>query len=541
MDTVLRILERYRTITENIKRYIVLFNSVYQEAYNTVMLVNNNIKIIEETFDIILPKKLIISDDIFYVENIISTIEDKINIIVNSFDNEATLNNNVNKTMLIDMEVVYNWINKTVNSSVYLSDHDNLIHTFIETIKREDMEHIESLYNKYNNTVKLYVHYLYQLSSDPDLSKNADIACRIERLKYTTINKIEVENKLYSHSTRLNIQRYNLYPLHQGLQERKIIDIFFHMKNNFMKGGAEAKTVTVDSVRNKLEALQTISLERKCGVFLMIRVNTKPVSYDFSTTSTMKMINNTGVSNESIENNTFIKQNISGYSNVLNANIKFGYPDASRWLIIRTINNSTYDIYSDTKKNIVHNRSIIDKIERGSSLLIDTYNKVNAYKFAAFIKPPIPIIVDNASVKYINTTKSVILSLKTEIERKIDSGMNNVNELYEAITGVWINKYVQSILLNEIKSNGEIITSSVLNDTFKLSSSILKFIDEDVARLDIDKDIFTNSTMQYIINFAKKSISIIITKSIEKAMPPNSNIYEKIYIRKSLLNINQHI
>ena len=538
MDVVLRILERYRTIKEKIKSYIILFNSVYREAYNIVMLVNSNVKTIEENLGNILPKNLSTSDNIFYVENIISTIEDKINIIINSFDNEATLNNNINKTMLIDMEVIYNWINKTVNSSVYLSDHDILIHTFIETIKEDDIKHIESLYNKYNNTVKLYVHYLYQLSNDPELSKNTDISGRIERLKYTTISKIEVENKLYSHSTRLNIQRYNLYPLFQGLQERKVIDIFFHMKNNFMKGGIESKTITIDSVRNKLDALHTIALERKCGVFLMIRVNTKPVSYDFSATSTMKIINNTGVSNESIENNTFIKQNVSGYSNMLNANIKFGYPDASRWLIIRTADNSTYDIYGDTKQNIVHNRIVIDKIERGSSLLIDTYNKVNAYKFVSFIKPPISIIVDNASVKYINTTKSVILSLKTEIERKIDSGMNNVNELYEAITGIWINQYIQTILLNEVKTNGEIITSSVLSDTFKLSSSILKFIDEDVVRLDIDKDIFTNSTMQYIINFAKKSISIIITKSIEKAMPPNSNIYEKIYIRKSLLNIN---
>ena len=538
MDVVLRILERYRTIKEKIKSYIILFNSVYQEAYTTVMLINNDVKTIENNLASILPKNLSTSDDIFYVENIISIIEEKINSIVNLFDNEETLNNNVNKTMLINMEVIRNWINKTVNSSVYLSDHNNLIHKFIETIKEDDIKHIEFLYNKYNSTIKLYVHYLYQLSSDPILYKNADIECRIERLKYTTINKIEVENKLYSHSTRLNIQRYNLYPLHQGLQERKVIDIFFHMKNNFMKGGAESNTVTVDSVRNKLEALHTISLEKKCGVFLMIRVNTKPVSYDFSATSTMEITNNAGVSNESIEKNTFIKQNISGYSNILNTNIKFGYPDASSWLIIRTIDNSTYDIYGDIKQNIVHNRIVIDKIERGSSLLIDTYNKVNAYKFAAFIKPPIPVIVDNASIKYINTTKSVILSLKTEIERKIDSGMNNVNELYEAITGVWINQYIQKTLLNEVKTNGEIISSSVLSDTFKLSSSILKFIDEDVARLDIDKDIFSNNTMQYIINFAKKSISTIITKSVEKAMPINSNIYEKIYIRKSLLNIN---
>lgn len=538
MDVVLRILARYRTIKEKIKSYITLFNSVYQEAYNTVMLVNNNVKTIEDNLSIVLPNDLSTSDNIFQVENIISIIEDKINIIINSFDNEATLNNNVNKTMLVDMEVIRNWINKTVNSSVYLSDRDNLLHTFVETIKGDDIKHIESLYNKYTNTIKLYVHYLYQVSSDPALCKNADIPGRIERLKYTTISKIEVENKLYSHSTRLNIQRYNLYPLHQGLQERNVIDIFFHMKNNFMKGGAESKTVTVDGVRNKLDALHTIALERKCGVFLIIRVNTKPVSYDFSSALTMKIVNNAGVSNESIGNNTFIKQNVSGYSNILNANIKLGYPNASRWLIIRTVNNSTYDIYSDIKQNIIHNRSIIDKIERGSSLLIDTYNKVNAYKYAAFIKPPIPIIVDNVSVKYTNTMKSVILSLKTEIERKIDSGMNNLNELYEAITGVWINQYIQEILLNEVKANGEIITSSVLSDTFKLSSSILKFIDEDVARLDIDKDIFTNSTMQYIINFAKKSISIIITKSVEKAMPPNSNIYEKIYIRKSLLNIN---
>ena len=112
MDVVLRILERYRIITEKIKSYIILFNSVYKEAYNTVMLVNSNVKTIEDNLGIILQKDLSTSDDIFYVENIISTIEDKINIIVNSFDNEATLNNNVNKTMLIDMEVIYNWINR---------------------------------------------------------------------------------------------------------------------------------------------------------------------------------------------------------------------------------------------------------------------------------------------------------------------------------------------------------------------------------------------------------------------------------------------
>ena len=537
MEAVLNLLNKYKLITEKIKQYITAYSTIHREAYTIIMPINNNIQIIENNINIILPTNLDEIDNIFFIENTLSIIEERILLITTILGNDIKLNSN-NKLNLLDIEENYNWINRTVNSFLYFSEHENLIHIFLEHIKGESINNIEALYNKYNSTLKLYMHYLQLSINNTNMDNKNAIQEKIEKLKYNIINQTEIENKLYSHSLKHNLQRYNLFPVNKKLTEQGVINIILHMKSNNISGGLETKTITIENVRNKLESLHTIALEKRYGIFLMIRIQPNNVYYNFDIVNSIEKKSNTkGISSENIERYNFVEQKKNSYTNTLNSNIKFGYKNTSNWIILRTTDNNIYDIYGDNKKNIIHNKKTIDKIERGSSLIVDTYNKLNAFKFSKHINPIMPVVIDN-NINFIRMVKNIILSLKTEVEQKINNGFTNINELYSTLSGDWISGFIQNKLLNELLLNNENISCSILNDITSLSSSILKFIEEDIARLEIDSDIFKQNTMNYIKNFAKKNIFIIITRSVEKSMPIESNLYDKINLRKSLLNIN---
>ena len=548
MDSISNIINIYREITDKIYSYINVFSSAYRDLYDIVSRVKRQLKKIEKMYIIPLPDDFKNIENAFIIEHVLNTIEICIFNIYDLLRNDSDKRfSDLSNSFTLNMENDFKEIEVLIKSmDNIIKNRDILLHSYLDN-DNIDLKQLDSLYEKYENTIRLYTHCLYSLLLKSDNKEyKDDILIRIEKLKYETILKLNVPNKLKTHSNITNLQRYNIYATRHNMSEQDIINTIFHLKNDSkIKGGDDKQTE--EMIVSRLQNLDRICKERKYGIFFNINIKNTHFMYDFNginRTKDKKSSNfndSTGLNIDIIKAYEFITQVNTKNTDIICKNVKMGYLEANNWIMLRTLNGSTYELLGDNKKNNIFKKHIIDKIERGSSLLIDTYNKHISKIFSAHIKNKVEMLPEDKSPVNDDMVNYIINRLNTMVDYKLRYVPSNLSDLYDILTGEWLN-IIQSIIFDYI-SNIErgLITASLLSDIDELSTTVLKFIKGGVSKLKISKNILTERSPEFVIKKIKKYSNILIEQAINKSITASSNIFTKINDRKRLLNINMDI
>ena len=548
MDSISNIINIYREITDKIYSYINVFSSAYRDLYDIVSRVKRQLKKIEKMYIIPLPDDFKNIENAFIIEHVLNTIEICIFNIYDLLRNDSDKRfSDLSNSFTLNMENDFKEIEVLIKSmDNIIKNRDILLHSYLDN-DNIDLKQLDSLYEKYENTIRLYTHCLYSLLLKSDNKEyKDDILIRIEKLKYETILKLNVPNKLKTHSNITNLQRYNIYATRHNMSEQDIINTIFHLKNDSkIKGGDDKQTE--EMIVSRLQNLDRICKERKYGIFFNINIKNTHFMYDFNGINRTQdkkssdFNDSTGLNINIIKTYEFITQVNTKNTDIICKNVKMGYLEANNWIMIRTLNGSTYELLGDNKKNNIFKKHIIDKIERGSSLLIDTYNKHISKIFSAHIKNKVEMLPEDKSPVNDDMVNYIINRLNTMVDYKLRYVPSNLSDLYDILTGEWLN-IIQSIIFDYI-SNIErgLITASLLSDIDELSTTVLKFIKGGVSKLKISKNILTERSPEYVIKKIKKYSNILIEQAINKSITASSNIFTKINDRKRLLNINMDI
>ena len=86
------------------------------------------------------------------------------------------------------------------------------------------------------------------------------------------------------------------------------------------------------------------------------------------------------------------------------------------------------------------------------------------------------------------------------------------------------------------KSNDEISSTFLANADF-IITTFVKYIKESFSKYPFNEFMFKEKTPRELLTYIRTGLITIIKTAAEKAFDPQSDIYENLLIKKSLLNI----
>ena len=516
------------------KKVIKSAKSIYEKT-NTV---SESIRCVNKYIDVLKKTNIDTIPNIFKIVNAIGLIDSYLNTIQCTLDIEMLdLPTEMSNTYMVNISEEFIKIT-TEYKILYAkieSDNKKLMHLLLDKIKDIPVDEIHKLYIDNIASISLYSHYIqFKLSMNEDVE---NILSYLDDAKNVLIGKFK--NRSAKCST--SFQRMGLIPVFQHLTPDKILDTVLNMYHQ--EDINIEKTGGFDS--NLLEKISSKFLEKKIGLFVFINITSNPVEYDFKSLIHRKTVEKNSIPLLSGVN----KQIIDRFNNIkLITNkklkpeiemMKMGFKKADKWVIIRTLNGIAFDIMSSDKNKIFVHKKIIEKIERGSSVRIDSYQKICAEQISKFIKKPQEIILDEEVSLLKNISNKVRLSLINFIEKKLTTVPKNLTELsshisekdfYNISSEIVMEPYIDS----GIVENREIL-STFISDTDRIVHSLVRKIQEGFVQSNITEKLFKEKTSNSLIVHLRRELTSIITKAVEKVLDPRQNIYSKLTIKKRLL------
>jgi hypothetical protein len=419
-----------------------------------------------------------------------------------------------------------------------------LIHKVLDSINNEPLELVHALFVKYQNTINLYSHYLQNKlnTSEKSSSVHQQALTFLEEAKDIIISNADIAGKLnYYPQTR--IQGYGLVPAWQHLDESALL----RQALSIVKYNAE--TVGGGKI---LADISRIFLEKRIGLYLILSISPNPIEFNNTSITNRKKLDtwnipeNSGLSPDVLEKFDVIK-NISEFEKPRYEKVLLGDTSSDEWLVVRTLNGKHYDIMAKNKNKVLVNRRFVNKMNRGTSVLIDTYNRICAEKLKPFLKVPSEVTLEYNTTTSLNivvnsVTRQILEYIDQQLEKRVPS---NLKELF-AIISDQISTIVGRIIIesyeNESKLHDNAGFSTELSPTFLTNAeyiinAFINSVNELIAKSDMNESMFKTYTKSALVVHIRTRISDIIRISAEKEFDPRNDIYEKLMIKKKLLNI----
>jgi hypothetical protein len=454
------------------------------------------------------------------------------------------------------LEVEKDFKNIVVKYAILVNDNKvnnvKLIHTALDKIKNSSIKDINTLFDQYQNTVNLYTHYIqHQLDTLNASSKEYVLALdSLEVAKTNILNNATVEGKKLIPNKDVVMQTFGLIPMWQHMDEKQVLrqalDLIRYENENGrprnpgrMYGG-----YTPD----KLKEMADIFREKKMGLFVLVAISSNPIAFDYRTLTHRKTVetlvipDNSGLNDNVLKKFDNIKDVTSDFKGPVFKNIRLGKTDSDKWLVIRTLNGTHYDIMGINKDNMFVNKAFVDKLDRGPSLLIDTYQLICNNKLVPHLKPPQEVVLDLMITPLQNIANKVIREMQLYVDERLKEVPTNLKELFDIIGGTDIEDLTSRIIIQSYEDIDSSAGSPELSSTFLFNADyvikgFVKSVKERFAKSDLNEFMFKEKTKNALIVHIRTRLSDIVKISAEKAFDPRKDIYEKLMVKKSLLNI----
>lgn len=422
-----------------------------------------------------------------------------------------------------------------------------LVHRLSIVIRDESLDTINTLFEKYHHAIDLYAHYLqYALdNTDPNSRVYVKLLESLELAKNKALSPGDSDL-----GTGKYLQRFGLAALWRAKTKDQVLGIALYLiksadekRNPRRMYGGGLPEYGVDG----LKKLSDIFREKRRGLYVMARISSNPVTFDLDplirrkVADTLKTSPGTGVTANVIKKFDNIKRMGQKFKPIFK-DFKLGDTDARQWLVIRTLDGELFDILGFDMENAFVNSMYIDKMERGPSPLINNYQGLSNSILAKHIRETREVELSEITPLH-SVSAKVSHAIMDHVDKELKTPPTNMNDLYEIVSGDAIEEITSSII---IKSYEEFAgkDSAELSSTFLFNADYIitlftKGIREDFAKSKINEFMFKEKTENALIIFIRTTLIKIIKNAAERSFDPQKDIYEKLLVKKILLNTDE--
>jgi hypothetical protein len=163
-------------------------------------------------------------------------------------------------------------------------------------------------------------------------------------------------------------------------------------------------------------------------------------------------------------------------------------------------------------------------------------------KLVPHLKPPQEVVLDLIVTPLQNIANKVIREMQLYVDEKLNEVPTTLKELFEIVGGTEIEDLTSRIIIKSYEDIDLSTGSPELSSTFLFNADyvikgFVKSVKERFAKSDLNEIMFKEKTKNALVVHIRTSLSDIVKVSAEKAFDPRKDIYEKLIVKKSLLNI----
>lgn len=524
MDIVKRKLGLYNDLTTLLKSYVAELLESYRLLYDLASDSNDIVARIESLINSLKKYKLDNAEDYFSVIHVLCNISNDLDLLVSSlYMDMSEFPSEMSNTFLLNLGDDFTYITKkhSDHKTSHAAYDEKLILLAMKKIGRLKLSDAEELFKKYNKTVALYARYLQYMFDKND--ETPELLAALERSKNIVFSEERILNKFKTHS----LQRYNLVPLWNHLTKDQLIKQLLgiiHFDEMKTGGGHE------------IEEVAELCKSKKIGLYYTEAILPNPVKFHFDT-----LINRKHVVKydefAGLNDGIILKfDNIRSYKDKVSFSSKLmGAVMSDKWVVVRSLSSGRYDIMCRSKSNVFVNKALIDKMGYSSGL-INAYQSICSKKIEKYKIDPVAVVLDDKidDTLIIDVTRPLL----RHIEKGLEKDPRSLKDVHQMIHG--LEPVVASIVFKSfpvaMKNNHELISTFVANAN-ALIRNFIKSVEEGVAKSSLTEYMFLEKTANAVRVTVRNTISHIITASAKKVFDPNKGIYEKLYVKKKLLNL----
>jgi hypothetical protein len=433
--------------------------------------------------------------------------------------------------------------NKPLNSERSSSNRHQL------TTYDSDTEYMNLVKNINELKDIVFTDKLYEINDSLDNS-NTTNSSKKRKNKNT---KKEIKAHLQKGEGKAKLQRFGLIPMLQNKSLDEIISYVISVINvpNMNKRiiGRGANELT-----DRLSKISLQFQERKIGLYAIINTKHSQITIDIralvrkASARKFNISENSGLNNDIIEKFAILKDlNEEGVEKTYLTK-KMGYTHATKWVIIKSINGSIYDIMSTSYDSPFSDNQLIDKLERTEpSNRIYEYQQIANRSIDKFIRPPHKdFTIPNEMTVFGKVSYSIQRDILQYIEDSLEMVPSTLADIFKIVSGDEVENIISRILITsysesntdgEEVSNSDELASTFLYSIDKISSSFIRKLRENLAKSKISVTIFKEKTAKELLVFIRLKLADIVKKTVLEIFDSNNDLYEHLLIKKKLLNI----
>jgi len=517
-------------LKEHTEKIHTLFTDTYEYISKINGLISDSIYHLHGLEDFKFKK----TDEIFSVIHSINTVDDNIENIIGIIRNDI-YNAPINKSnsFMIKVETEF---------SIILAQHrrtatPELYHIVLSIIHQKPLAVVQDNYNLFPNTARIYAHFLQKIfddnKSDSEIFINALDALEDAKLKSFNLEQIP---------QTMGLQRFGLIPIRQHLTYSEMLQyISAMMKYRVMGDSVLGGGVVGGGDRN---GINRICKRYNIGVLLMHNVANTPIEFRFDHLVNRRLIvkisDNAGVTKDVIQKYDVVRH-ISEDSKPLVKTTRLGDTSSDNWVIVRTINGVHYDIVKRST-----NKAFVDRVERGASPLIHTYQKIKNDCFSKHLVPAIDVKYDTTPTFNPNLGTNITNNLRKYIDIKLKTVPTSVYDIFNMFVGNDIveivgNTIIQSYLEFDKKTGCDEMNVTFLSTTNYLILEFVKSVRILLSQSDLTKRIFVQKTPETLVTFLRLFLMRIVLQASQKVFHTQQTLYESLYVKHSLLKTARFI
>lgn len=544
MDIIKTKLSTYKEFLPFVKDYLKALSSAHRYLYEIMERCTLYIEEIEKLL-------LIKSNNYFEALHVVNNIRDIFLKIMEEINvNMDDMPSEMSNTFLVDLGGELQKLN--IKFEIISTANKTYTREFILKVLPEltgPVHKISTQFSQFNNTVELYAQYLQDkldnIADNNMVEKNkikeADITDEIEKAKYGLFPSAELKHDI-------NFQRFGLIPVWQSLSPETLSKLVLGLLTsntskdpNRMYGGYSSKSLLETS---------NVFRESRVGLFVLVQIGKSQINFNFRTLTHKKTAQKyeheqyTGVNDKLLKKYNNIK--MLGVTDTPTFKYdRLGDVSSDKWVIVRTLDGNVFDVMGSFSDDFYFNKNFIDKFERGTSSLINGYQQMSNEKISSFLKLPQDVVLSPVT-SFQDISSRVSRAVMDHLDKSLKTMPTDLKELYTISSGDEIEEIASKILIQSYENEGvdvdENISESELSSTFLSSadyiiSIFVKYIKEGVAKYAFTEFMFKEKTQHALFIYIREGLSNIIQDAAKKAFDPQKDIYEKIFVKKSLLKI----
>lgn len=553
MDIIKNKTKLYAKIVPLFVEYVDKLSKVHKHIYGLVADINDSLNKINTHIKLLQTARLDSPEDMFKtmqsannIDNYLHHVYDALHLDIKDMPSEMS------NTFLLSVEKDFE--NIVVKYAILVNDNKvnnaKLIHMALDRIKNSSIKDVNTLFDKYQNTVNLYTHYIqYQLDTLNASSKEYVLALdSLEVAKTRILNNVTIEGKKLIPNKDAVMQKFGLMPIWQHMDEKQVLQQALDIIRYKNERPRNPSRMYGGYTPDKLKKMSDMFREKKIGLFVVVSISSNQIEFDYRTLTHRKTVetlvipDNSGLNDNVLKKFDNIKDVTSDFKEPVFKNIRLGKTDSDKWLVIRTLNGTHYDIMGINKDDMFVNKRFVDKLDRGPSLLIDTYQLICNNKLVPHLKPPQEVVLDLTVTPLKNIANKVIREIQLYVDERLKIVPTNLKELFEIVGGTDIEDLTSRIIIQSYEDIDSSTDSPELLSTFLFNADyvikgFVKSVKERFAKSDLNEFMFKEKTKNALIVHIRTMLSDIVKVSAEKAFDPRKDIYEKLMVKKSLLNI----